>query len=100
MSKIPCRDCGVYTWNRTERCGICRHIWRRWVFDGKMHEMDREVIVKKIYEEVNTSEKEIDKILSVFLREAKKLDVKEAESWSPFGERVYQICKSLRSKYD
>ena len=29
LNKISCRDCGEPTWNRTERCGICREIWRK-----------------------------------------------------------------------
>ena len=26
--KIECKDCGVITWNRTERCNICKAEWR------------------------------------------------------------------------
>ena len=26
---IPCEDCGEPTYNRTERCGLCRIIWRK-----------------------------------------------------------------------
>lgn len=26
--KIKCEDCGEPTWNKTERCGPCRKIWR------------------------------------------------------------------------
>lgn len=98
MNRFLCEDCGKNTWNGTERCAVCRPIWRRWVLEGKIHTMNRETIVKKIHEEVNSSEKEIDKILSVFLREVKKLDMKEAETWSPFGERVYQICMAFEDE--
>jgi hypothetical protein len=64
----------------------------------RMIDSSREEIVKQINLECDVCEDRIDESIRLFCKELEKLDEKESESWSLFGQRVYEICKKFRDK--